>query len=165
MHWNRQFSLQGTVGGLVASTRCPVSAQPAFKQTAVRIHPLNVSWQGWLWQRDASRLMRCATGREHPMRACNALAWLETVHQNSGSWQRSRWPGCNCKPLMRRNRITACWLGVTVSCTVFMQARLYPRSIMTGLRRLFASTCECGGPACSAGGTIGTTCRGWPDDL
>ncbi|RRW69867.1 nitrate reductase [Pantoea dispersa] len=54
MHWNRQFSLQGTVGGLVASTRCPVSAQPAFKQTAVRIHPLNVSWQGWLWQRDAS---------------------------------------------------------------------------------------------------------------
>lgn len=54
MHWNRQFSLQGTVGGLVASTRCPVSAQPAFKQTAVRIHPLNASWQGWLWQRDAS---------------------------------------------------------------------------------------------------------------
>jgi assimilatory nitrate reductase catalytic subunit len=54
MHWNRQFSLQGNVGGLVAATRCPVSAQPAFKQTAVRIQLLQPRWQGWLWQRNSA---------------------------------------------------------------------------------------------------------------
>lgn len=52
MHWNRQFALQSSVDALVAARGCPHSGQPAFKQTAVRLAPLRVDWQGWLWQRD-----------------------------------------------------------------------------------------------------------------
>jgi len=52
MHWNRQFSQQSHVDLLVAARACPFSGQPALKQTAVRILPLRVSWQGWLWQRE-----------------------------------------------------------------------------------------------------------------
>ena len=51
MHWNRQFSQQSNVDMLVAALCCPASGQPALKQTAVRIQPLRVDWQGWLWQR------------------------------------------------------------------------------------------------------------------
>jgi len=51
MHWNRQFALQSQVDALVAARGCPVSGQPAFKQTAVRLQPLRTAWQGWLWQR------------------------------------------------------------------------------------------------------------------
>jgi len=51
MHWNRQFSQQGHVDMLVAARACPFSGQPALKQTPVRILPLAVQWQGWLWQR------------------------------------------------------------------------------------------------------------------
>ncbi|MGC1038489.1 molybdopterin-dependent oxidoreductase [Pantoea agglomerans] len=52
MHWNRQFSQQSHVDLLVAARACPFSGQPALKQTSVRILPLTVSWQGWLWQRE-----------------------------------------------------------------------------------------------------------------
>ncbi|MFT4272185.1 MAG: nitrate reductase [Pantoea sp.] len=51
MHWTRQFSAQANVDGLVAARSCPVSGQPALKQTAVRLQPLRPQWQGWLWQR------------------------------------------------------------------------------------------------------------------
>ncbi|MGK3141101.1 nitrate reductase [Pantoea sp. C2G6] len=51
MHWNRQFSQQSHVDMLVAGRACPFSAQPALKQTPVRVLPLVVGWQGWLWQR------------------------------------------------------------------------------------------------------------------
>lgn len=50
MHWNRQFSQQSHVDMLIAARGCPFSRQPALKQTPVRIMPLPVSWQGWLWQ-------------------------------------------------------------------------------------------------------------------
>lgn len=50
MHWNRQFSQQSHVDMLIAAEGCPFSGQPALKQTPVRIMPLPVSWQGWLWQ-------------------------------------------------------------------------------------------------------------------
>lgn len=51
MHWSRQFASQSHVDALVKARGCPVSAQPAFKQTPVRIQPLRTRWQGWLWQR------------------------------------------------------------------------------------------------------------------
>jgi len=52
MHWNRQFSQQSHVDMLIQGQACPFSAQPALKQTPVRILPLTVGWQGWLWQRE-----------------------------------------------------------------------------------------------------------------
>jgi len=55
MHWNRQFSQQSHVDLLVAARACPFSGQPALKQTSVRILPLRVSWQGWLWQREIAQ--------------------------------------------------------------------------------------------------------------
>lgn len=51
MHWNRQFSAQANVDTLVAAHCCPISGQPALKQTAVRLQALRPAWQGWLWQR------------------------------------------------------------------------------------------------------------------
>lgn len=53
MHWNRQFALQSQVDALTTARCCPASGQPALKQTAVRVQPLRVGWQGWLWQRTA----------------------------------------------------------------------------------------------------------------
>ena len=55
MHWNRQFSQQSHVDLLVAARACLFSGQPALKQTSVRILPLRVSWQGWLWQREIAQ--------------------------------------------------------------------------------------------------------------
>ena len=55
MHWNRQFSQQSHVDMLVAARACPFSGQPALKQTPVRILPLAVNWQGWLWQREITQ--------------------------------------------------------------------------------------------------------------
>ncbi|WP_350260722.1 nitrate reductase [Pantoea sp. BJ2] len=52
MHWTRQFSGQANVDGLVAASCCPDSAQPALKQTAVRLQLLRPAWQGWLWLPD-----------------------------------------------------------------------------------------------------------------
>lgn len=49
MHWTQQFSAQARVDSLVAARCCPVSGQPALKQTAVRIQPLRPTWQGWLF--------------------------------------------------------------------------------------------------------------------
>lgn len=51
MHWNDQFSSKATVDSLVAAHVDPVSGQPEFKYTAVRIEPYVACWHGFLLSR------------------------------------------------------------------------------------------------------------------
>ena len=48
IHWNDQFSAQANVGQLVAANTDPVSGQPEFKYTPIKIQPYNVSWYGFI---------------------------------------------------------------------------------------------------------------------
>ena len=52
IHWNDQTAAAARVGSLVAPNVDPVSGQPEFKQTPVRVVPYAVRWQGFLLSRD-----------------------------------------------------------------------------------------------------------------
>lgn len=51
MHWNNQFASKAFVDSLVASHRDPLSGQPEFKYTPVRVEPYKASWYGFLLSR------------------------------------------------------------------------------------------------------------------
>ncbi|HEY9051135.1 MAG TPA: molybdopterin-dependent oxidoreductase [Gammaproteobacteria bacterium] len=51
MHWNKQFSAQGSVGAVVNPNRDPVSGQPEFKHTPVNIQASKSAWYGFLLSR------------------------------------------------------------------------------------------------------------------
>jgi assimilatory nitrate reductase catalytic subunit len=51
MHWNDQFAAKGNVGALIAPNVDPVSGQPQFKHTAVRVEPFQAAWYGFLLTR------------------------------------------------------------------------------------------------------------------
>lgn len=53
IHWNDQTAAAARIGSLVAPHADPVSGQPEFKQTPVRVVPYAVRWQGFLLSRDA----------------------------------------------------------------------------------------------------------------
>jgi assimilatory nitrate reductase catalytic subunit len=53
IHWTAQFASAGRVGTLVNPSTDPVSGQPEFKQTPVRVEPLRPAWQGVLFSRGA----------------------------------------------------------------------------------------------------------------
>jgi assimilatory nitrate reductase catalytic subunit len=53
IHWNDQTAAAARIGSLVAAHVDPVSGQPEFKQTAVRVVPYAVRWQGFLLSRDS----------------------------------------------------------------------------------------------------------------
>ncbi|TNF35295.1 MAG: nitrate reductase [Gammaproteobacteria bacterium] len=51
MHWNQQFTAQGSVDSLVNPAIDPVSGQPEFKHTPVAIRPAKPAWYGFLLSR------------------------------------------------------------------------------------------------------------------
>jgi len=52
IHWNAQFSSDGRVGSLVNPVVDPVSGEPEFKHTPVRVEPFTVAWHGFALSRD-----------------------------------------------------------------------------------------------------------------
>ncbi|TXH04199.1 MAG: nitrate reductase [Nevskiaceae bacterium] len=53
IHWNSQFASDARVGALVNPVVDPVSGEPEFKHTPVRIEPFGVNWHGFILSRDA----------------------------------------------------------------------------------------------------------------
>ncbi|RXZ36563.1 nitrate reductase [Oxalobacteraceae bacterium CAVE-383] len=53
IHWNGQTASDARVGGLVNPVVDPVSGEPEFKHTPVRIEPFHVAWHGFILSRDA----------------------------------------------------------------------------------------------------------------
>ncbi len=52
MHWNDQFAAQARVGALIAPLTDPVSGQPEFKCTPVRVLPAPIVWEASLLARE-----------------------------------------------------------------------------------------------------------------
>ena len=72
IHWNDQFASNATVGKLVNPVIDPVSGQPEFKHTPVKIIPYTVGWHGFLLSR-----------RQLPM--MNAEYWASA--RGKGIWR------------------------------------------------------------------------------
>lgn len=53
IHWNDQFSSDARVGAVVNPVVDPVSGEPEFKHTPVRVEPFGVAWHGFALSRDA----------------------------------------------------------------------------------------------------------------
>jgi assimilatory nitrate reductase catalytic subunit len=51
IHWNDQFASHGRVGALINDAVDPISGQPEFKHTPVRVVPYSPSWHGFLLSR------------------------------------------------------------------------------------------------------------------
>ncbi|MGQ0528996.1 MAG: nitrate reductase [Panacagrimonas sp.] len=51
IHWNAQFASDGRVGKLVNPVVDPISGEPEFKHTPVRVEPFRVSWHGFALSR------------------------------------------------------------------------------------------------------------------
>lgn len=51
IHWNAQFASDGRVGSLVNPVVDPVSGEPEFKHTPVRVEPFTVAWHGFALSR------------------------------------------------------------------------------------------------------------------
>ena len=51
IHWNDRFASDARVGGLVNPVVDPVSGEPEFKHTPVRVEPFIVSWYGFILTR------------------------------------------------------------------------------------------------------------------
>ena len=52
IHWNSQFASDARVGRLVNPVVDPVSGEPEFKHTPVRVEPFSVAWHGFALLRD-----------------------------------------------------------------------------------------------------------------
>ena len=52
IHWNAQFASDARVGKLVNPVVDPVSGEPEFKHTPVRVEPFMVAWHGFALSRD-----------------------------------------------------------------------------------------------------------------
>ncbi len=95
MHWNSVFARQGKVNALVEGRRDPLSSQPEYKQTAVRVMPWQPAWQGELysreaialpgfvhgWRKAAAGITRFTLAGDKPL-----LAWL-TEYCSARGWQ------------------------------------------------------------------------------
>jgi assimilatory nitrate reductase catalytic subunit len=53
IHWNAQFASDGRIGKLVNPVVDPVSGEPEFKHTPVRVEPFRVTWHGFALGRAA----------------------------------------------------------------------------------------------------------------
>ena len=51
IHWNEQFTSLGRVGAVVNAELDPVSGQPEFKHTPVKVEPYTPAWHGFLLSR------------------------------------------------------------------------------------------------------------------
>jgi assimilatory nitrate reductase catalytic subunit len=98
MHWNDAFAKSARVDALVAPITDPISGQPEFKHTPVRVEPYQPAWQGFVLSRtrlDFAEASYCACSRgagywRHEV-AGEALpeswrAWVNAVLDSTGSW-------------------------------------------------------------------------------
>jgi len=51
IHWNDQFASSARVGALANPEVCPVSGEPEFKHTPVRVEPVAAAWHGFAFAR------------------------------------------------------------------------------------------------------------------
>jgi assimilatory nitrate reductase catalytic subunit len=113
IHWSGQTASDARVGALVNPVVDPVSGEPEFKHTPVRVEPFGVAWYGFILSRHALALDRAANwtriqggrflryelaGRQ-PMRQAQAWArellavqdeeadWLEYEDQGAGMFR------------------------------------------------------------------------------
>ena len=90
IHWSGQFASDARVGALVNPVVDPISGEPEFKHTPVRIEPFNVSWYGFALSRRALELESIPhwtriQGRQFVR---YELSGLKTVEDHS-AWARS----------------------------------------------------------------------------
>jgi assimilatory nitrate reductase catalytic subunit len=57
IHWSDQFSSDARVGALVNPVVDPVSGEPEFKHTPVRVEPFRVLWHGFVLTREKAALL------------------------------------------------------------------------------------------------------------
>ncbi|MCK8516876.1 molybdopterin-dependent oxidoreductase [Methylonatrum kenyense] len=57
MHWNDQYAVQGRVDAAVNPVTDPLSGEPEFKHTPVRVRPVAATWHGFLLLREAPDAM------------------------------------------------------------------------------------------------------------
>ena len=53
IHWNNQFASDARVGALVNPVVDPISGEPEFKHTPVRVETFGVNWHGFILSREA----------------------------------------------------------------------------------------------------------------
>jgi len=58
IHWNAQYSSDARVGSLVNPAVDPVSGEPEFKHTPVRVEPFAVAWHGFVLSRGVMPMNR-----------------------------------------------------------------------------------------------------------
>ncbi|MFZ0256334.1 MAG: molybdopterin-dependent oxidoreductase [Gammaproteobacteria bacterium] len=58
IHWNAEFASQSRIGAVVNPATDPISGEPEFKHTPVRIAPYTPTWAGFILSRE--RLSSCA---------------------------------------------------------------------------------------------------------
>ncbi len=64
MHWNDQFSSAGCIDRVVNPATDPVSGEPEFKHTPVRVTPLACAWHGFLLSRRRLFPLPAGAGRD-----------------------------------------------------------------------------------------------------
>jgi assimilatory nitrate reductase catalytic subunit len=131
IHWNDQFASDARVGGLVNPVVDPVSGEPEFKHTPVRVEPFPVRWYGFAFGRRflpaaqlsywtlirGDRFVRYEIAHRERPRDCSAWAraWLG-VHADDVDWveYEDRGTGVYRAAHVQDGRIEAC---------VFLSAR------------------------------------------
>jgi len=77
IHWNAQFASDARVGALVNPLVDPVSGEPEFKHTPVRVEPFMVAWHGFALSRDGDLQ---TSGRDGDLNALTAdAAWWTRI--------------------------------------------------------------------------------------
>ena len=60
MHWSEQFARQSRTGAVVNPVVDPISGEPEFKHTPVRVEAWRAAWQGFLMVRDRPARIPCS---------------------------------------------------------------------------------------------------------
>jgi assimilatory nitrate reductase catalytic subunit len=87
MHWGRVFASTGPADALVDSVRDPVSGQPQFKLTPVRVAPVALPWRALLLTREALR----PTGVDYYARARIAGGWRYRIAARQAPADMANW--------------------------------------------------------------------------
>jgi assimilatory nitrate reductase catalytic subunit len=125
IHWNDQFASDARVGGLVNPVVDPVSGEPEFKHTPVRVEPFPVRWYGFAFGRRflptsefsywtlvrGERFLRYEIAHRERPKDCSrwARTWLG-VHDADAGWleYEDRNTGVYRATHLRDERIDAC---------------------------------------------------------
>lgn len=98
IHWNAQFASDARVGALVNPVVDPLSGEPEFKHTPVRVEPFHVAWHGFALSRDGDRP---TAGRDQAQQALTAdTVWWTKIagdghvrHELAGRHGDAGWAG------------------------------------------------------------------------